>query len=70
VKRRWGRGHEDVLPLLQAEKLWGDVSAVVDTNFVRVESWRGQQLKDVAQLDAWMRSNAFAKVAALCGFGS
>jgi hypothetical protein len=57
-----------VLPLLQAEKLWGDVSALVETAFVQVEQWRGQQLKDVAQLDAWMRSDAFDKVAALCGY--
>ena len=30
VKKRWGHGHEDVYPVSQFEKLWGDMSALDD----------------------------------------
>ncbi|MCW5962925.1 MAG: UTP--glucose-1-phosphate uridylyltransferase [Bryobacterales bacterium] len=68
VKKRWGKGHEDVLPVAQFEKLWGDMTALqeVETQYVLVPRRRGQQLKDVAQLDPWMRDGSAAHVAALC----
>ena len=70
VKRRWGRGHEDVFPVCQFEKLWGDMTALadVDCGFVAVPRVRGQQLKDVGQLDGWLRDGSAAHVAALCDF--
>ena len=30
VKRRWGHGQEDVFPVAQFEKLWGDLTALPD----------------------------------------
>jgi UDP-N-acetylglucosamine pyrophosphorylase len=53
VKKRWGHGQEDIYPVTQFEKLWGDMSALPEANcrfFVAPRS-RGQQLKDQAQLD-------------------
>lgn len=68
VKKRWGKGHEDVLPVAQFEKLWGDMTALpeVETRYVLVPRRRGQQLKDVAQLDPWVRDGSAAHVNGLC----
>ena len=32
VKRRWGHGQEDIYPVAQFEKLWGDMSSLPDLN--------------------------------------
>jgi hypothetical protein len=68
VKKRWGHGQEDVYPVCQFEKLWGDMTALpeVDCGYVVVPRLRGQQLKDQAQLDGWLRDGSAAYVAALC----
>jgi len=68
VKKRWGHGQEDVMPVAQFEKLWGDMSALpdVDCGFIVVPRLRGQQLKDPAQLDGWLRDGSAAHVASLC----
>jgi hypothetical protein len=68
VKKRWGHGQEDVYPVAQFEKLWSDLSALgeIDTRFVVVPRIRGQQLKDPAQLDGWLRDGSAAAVSALC----
>jgi hypothetical protein len=68
VKKRWGHGQEDVYPVCQFEKLWGDMTALpeVDAGFVVVPRQRGQQLKDQAQLDGWLRDGSAAHVEALC----
>jgi hypothetical protein len=68
VKRRWGHGHEDVFPVAQFEKLWGDLTALpdVDCRFVAVSRRRGQQLKEQAQLDGWLRDGSAAYVESLC----
>jgi hypothetical protein len=68
VKKRWGHGQEDVLPVAQFEKLWGDMTALpeVDCRFFVVPRLRGQQLKDVAQLDGWLRDGSAAFVESLC----
>ena len=70
VKKRWGHGHEDVYPVCQFEKLWGDMTAVggVDCGFVAVPRVRGQQLKDPAQLDGWLRDGSADHVVALGEF--
>lgn len=72
VKKRWGYGHEDVFPVAQFEKLWGDMTALpeVDTRYVAVPRRRGQNLKDVAQLDGWLRDGSAAFVETLCKWGS
>jgi len=68
VKKRWGHGQEDVFPVTQFEKLWGDMTALpeVDCRFVVVPRLRGQQLKDIAQLDGWLRDGSAAHVERLC----
>jgi hypothetical protein len=70
VKKRWGHGQEDVFPVAQFEKLWGDMTglAEVECRFVAVPRFRGQQLKDPAQLDAWLRDGSAAYVDALCAW--
>ena len=68
VKKRWGHGQEDVFPVAQFEKLWGDMSALpeMDCRFLVVPRLRGQQLKDQAQLDGWLRDGSAAYVESLC----
>ncbi|MCD6049086.1 MAG: ugp [Verrucomicrobia bacterium] len=68
VKKRWGHGQEDVFPVAQFEKLWGDLTALpeIDSRFVVVPRSRGQQLKDPAQLDGWLRDGSAAYVESLC----
>ena len=70
VKRRWGHGHEDVFPVCQFEKLWGDMTAVagVECGFLAVPRFRGQQLKDYAQLDGWQRDGSGQYVLGLSEF--
>jgi galactokinase/mevalonate kinase-like predicted kinase len=68
VKKRWGHGQEDVFPVTQFEKLWVDMTALpeVESRFVVVPRLRGQQLKDQAQLDGWLRDGSAEYVARLC----
>jgi hypothetical protein len=68
VKKRWGKGQEDVFPVAQFEKLWGDMTALTDFDcrFVAVPRMRGQQLKEPAQLDGWLRDGSAAYVEKLC----
>ncbi len=70
VKKRWGKGQEDVFPVSQYEKLWGDMTALPDwrCGYVAVERRRGQQLKEVAQLDGWLREGSASWVEQLCEF--
>ena len=70
VKRRWGHGQEDVYPVAQFEKLWGDMSSLPDLScaFLAVDRRRGQQLKDAAQLDGWANDGSLAHVQSLCEF--
>ena len=72
VKKRWGHGQEDVFPVTQFEKLWGDMSTLPDltSSFVAVPRQRGQQLKDQAQLDGWLRDGTAAFVESLCQWGA
>jgi hypothetical protein len=67
VKKRWGHGQEDVYPVAQFEKLWGDMTALAEcTNaFAVVPRARGQQLKDQAQLDVWQRDGSAAYIESL-----
>ena len=70
VKKRWGHGQEDVFPVAQFEKLWSDMSGLAElkTCFTVVPLQRGQQLKEQAQLDAWLRDGTAAFVDGLCKF--
>jgi hypothetical protein len=68
VKKRWGKGQEDVFPVAQFEKLWGDMTALPELScqFIVVSRRRGQQIKEVAQLDGWLRDGSAAYVETLC----
>ncbi|MEE2887899.1 MAG: UTP--glucose-1-phosphate uridylyltransferase [Planctomycetota bacterium] len=70
VKKRWGQGQEDIFPVTQFEKLWGDMSAVpgLSSSFFVVPRMRGQQLKDPAQLDGWLRDGSAAHIESLCAW--
>lgn len=70
VKKRWGHGQEDVFPVTQFEKLWSDMTALseVESQFMLVSRMRGQQLKDQAQLDGWLRDGSAAHVESLCAW--
>jgi hypothetical protein len=71
VKRRWGKGQEDIFPVAQFEKLWVDMTALPELacEYVIVPRVRGQQLKEPAQLDGWLRDGSAAFVTGLCEFG-
>lgn len=68
VKKRWGHGQEDIFPLAQFEKLWGDMTGLpeIACRFFVVPRQRGQQLKEQAQLDSWLRDGSAAHIEALC----
>ena len=70
VKKRWGHGQEDVFPVAQFEKLWGDMTSLpqLSCQFVAVPRLRGQQLKDQAQLDIWVRDGSADYVDSLCAW--
>ena len=71
VKKRWGKGQEDVFPVAQFEKLWGDMTALpeIKSRFVVVPRQRGQQLKEPAQLDGWLRDGSAGYVEGICEWG-
>lgn len=60
VKKRWGKGQEDIYPVTQFEKLWGDMTAIPELicSYINVSRMRGQQLKEVSQLDGWLRDGS------------
>ncbi|MCI0745787.1 MAG: hypothetical protein L0Y58_10320 [Verrucomicrobia subdivision 3 bacterium] len=68
VKKRWGHGQEDIFPVTQFEKLWGDMTTLpeIECRFFVVPRLRGQQLKDQAQLDGWLRDGSAAYAESLC----
>jgi hypothetical protein len=70
VKKRWGHGQEDVFPVTQFEKLWGDMTALPDwkSGYIAVPRLRGQQLKDQAQLDGWLRDGSASYIESLCAW--
>ena len=70
VKKRWGKGQEDIFPTVQFEKLWSDLSSLddIDCEYVAVSRARGSQLKDQAQLDDWVRDGSSIYVEKLCSF--
>ncbi|MCC5849173.1 MAG: UTP--glucose-1-phosphate uridylyltransferase [Verrucomicrobia bacterium] len=72
VKKRWGHGQEDVFPVSQYEKLWSDMTTLPELpcGFVQVPRMRGQQLKEPAQLDGWVRDGSAAAVETLCDFAT
>jgi hypothetical protein len=70
VKKRWGKGQEDIYPVVQFEKLWVDMTALpqVSCEYIVVPRMRGQQLKEPPQLDGWLRDGSAEYVTGLCAF--
>jgi hypothetical protein len=70
VKKRWGQGQEDVFPVAQWEKLWSDMTRLseIECRYFVVPRVRGQQLKDQAQLDGWLRDGSADFVNSLCSW--
>ena len=64
VKYIWGSGREDVYPVAQFEKLWGDMTVLKDLkiNYVAVSRYRGRQLKEPSRLDRWLIDGSFEYV--------
>ena len=62
-----------MFPVAQFEKLWGDMTALAipdrgswNVHYIAVARLRGQQLKDQAQLDGWLRDGSAAHIETLC----
>jgi hypothetical protein len=70
VKYLWGSGQEDVYPVAQFEKLWGDMSRLNDLKVVyaAVSRYRGLQLKEPSLLDMWVKDGSFDYVKSKCSF--
>ena len=70
VKKRWGKGQEDIFPVAQFEKLWGDMTALpeIRCTYLEVPRMRGQQLKEVSELDGWLRDGSAHYISRLCGY--
>ena len=68
VKKRWGKGQEDIFPVAQYEKIWGDMTTLSELkcDYLCVDRMRGQQLKEVSQLDGWLRDGSAQYVNQLC----
>jgi hypothetical protein len=70
VKKRWGKGQEDIFPVAQFEKLFVDMTMLneLPCRYALVSRRRGQQLKEPAQLDGWQRDGSADYVASLCAW--
>mmetsp|Transcript_46194 Transcript_46194/g.90216 ORF Transcript_46194/g.90216 Transcript_46194/m.90216 type:complete len:1060 (+) Transcript_46194:63-3242(+) len=70
AKNRWGNGQEDVYPVAQFEKLWSDMSSLNDVScqFFVVPRKRGQQLKEISQLDGWLRDGSAEYLENICSW--
>ena len=70
VKHLWGSGQEDVYPVAQFEKLWGDMSTLDDLSigYAVVSRMRGQQLKDPAQFNRWLIDGSMAYIKSIVCF--
>ena len=74
VKKRWGHGQEDIFPVAQFEKLWGDMSSLPEVNcrYFVVPRARGQQLVDSPKsvvepaVDARIEARGSARDEPLC----
>jgi hypothetical protein len=68
VKKRWGKGQEDIFPVTQFEKLWGDMTSIpeISSSYIIVNRMRGQQLKEISQLDGWSRDGSKEYIASIC----
>ena len=70
VKYLWGSGQEDIYPVAQFEKLWGDMTSLGDisSGYLSVSRYRGMQLKEPALLDMWTNDGSLKYVKDKCKF--
>ena len=73
LKRAWEEddaGRRRKVPVVQCEKLLGDLASLpgLASAFLAVERKRGQQLKDPALLDHWLRDGSREHLLKLCRF--
>lgn len=68
--RRWGHAQEDVFPVAQWERLFGDFSALPDLRcaYLAVPRPRGQQLKDPGLLDLYAQDGSLGYAEARAEF--
>lgn len=66
------RGQSELAPVVQCERLWGDITGIpsLATSFIAVERNRGRQLKDPATLDNWIRDGALDYLSQLTLFNN
>ena len=64
VKYIWGSGQEDMFPVAQFEKLWGDMTGLKDlkAGYISVSRYRGLQLKEPSLLDTWANDGSLEYV--------
>jgi hypothetical protein len=72
VKKRWGNGQEDIFPVLQWEKLWGDMTTLPEANtlFLAVPPPARQHSRSRPQLDSWLRDGSAAHIESLAAPGN
>jgi len=70
VKYLWGSGQEDIYPVAQFEKLWGDMTSLKDisSGYLSVSRHRGMQLKEPALLDMWANDGSLEYLKGKCTF--
>ena len=68
AKKRSGRGQEDVYPVVQFVKRGGDMTSLpeLECRFMAVPRVRGQEIREPAQLDGWLREGSARAVESIC----
>ena len=65
VKKRWGKGQEDIFPVAQFEKLWGDMTALPDLDLpLRGGAARARTAVERAGATRWL---AARRLGGVCG---
>ena len=64
----WRHGQEDIFPVTQFEKIRGDLTTLpeIQSHLLVVPRLRGQQPKDLAQLDSWLRDGSADHIDSRC----
>ena len=63
VKKRWGKGQEDVFPVAQFEKLWGDMTALPELELpLRGGAARARPATEGAGATGWLAARRLGGV--------
>ena len=70
VEYIWGPGQVETVPVVQCERLWGDMTGLssIRSGFIGVGRHRGRQLKDPDTLDNWVRDGSLDYLKGLVDF--